>query len=302
MTFSVTIPTYKAQYLKEAIESVVSQTDTDWELIVVDDCSPEDLKSIVEPYLSDPRVHFFRNAKNCGAVNLVDNWNICLSYCTGDFVICMGDDDRLLPNCLEEYKKLISQYPGLNVYHARTCIIDEAGNTVETLQACPPYETCQEMLYGQWKDNRKQFIGDFMFSRQWLNDNKGYIHFPLAYCSDWATANLAAKDKGIANSQVATFEYRNHADTISRSQNLRQTFTACNQAFQWYKQTYGDMLPDVFLPYFSRTMKRLVFYDVSCRPIHDVSYWLFNTPKSFISKYETVKSCLKGIAAKILKH
>ena len=167
MKFSVTIPAYKSQYLKGAIESVVSQTYSDWELIIVDDCSPENLKSIAEPFLNDKRISYYRNEKNCGAIDVVDNWNICLNHCTGDYVICMGDDDRLQPCCLEEYQRLIAQYPGLNVYHARTRIIDDAGNSLEIQEEWPSYETCQEMLYGQWKENRKQFIGDFLFSRQW---------------------------------------------------------------------------------------------------------------------------------------
>ena len=100
MTFSITIPAYKTRFLDEAIHSVIAQTYQDWQLVIVDDCSPEDLKSIVEPYLADSRVEYYRNEKNCGAVDVVDNWNICLSHCTGDYVICMGDDDRLLPCCL----------------------------------------------------------------------------------------------------------------------------------------------------------------------------------------------------------
>ena len=96
MKFSVTIPTYKVQYLREAVESVVSQTYPDWELIIIDDCSPENLRAAVEPFLADSRISYFRNERNCGVVNVVDNWNICLSHCTGDYVICMGDDDRLL--------------------------------------------------------------------------------------------------------------------------------------------------------------------------------------------------------------
>ena len=89
MTFSITIPAYKARFLDEAIKSVISQTYQDWQLVIVDDCSPEDLKGIVEPYLADSRVEYYRNEKNCGAVDVVDNWNICLSHCTGDYVICM---------------------------------------------------------------------------------------------------------------------------------------------------------------------------------------------------------------------
>ena len=296
--FSVTIPAYKSQFLREAIESVASQTYSDWELIIVDDYSPEDLESIVEPYLKDKRISYYRNEKNCGAVNVVDNWNICLSHCSGDYVICMGDDDRLLPYCLEEYTKLIEKYPDLNVYHAWTRIIDEAGNLVEIQNERPSYETCQEMLDGQWKDNRKQFIGDFLFSRRWLNNNKGYVKFPLAYCSDWATANLAAKEKGIANSQIIMFEYRSHGNTISRSQNLRLTFTACDQAFRWYKHQFGSLLPDTFVPFFTKHIKDLVFLDVTNRPLREITYWLFHSQKVFISKYEIIKVCLKSIAAK----
>lgn len=298
--FSVTIPAYKSQFLREAIESVASQTYTDWELVVVDDCSPEDLHAIVEPFLTDSRIRYYRNEKNCGAVDVVDNWNICLSRCTGDYVICMGDDDRLLPCCLEEYRRLIAQYPDLNVYHARTRIIDGGGNTVETQEEWPSYETCQEMLDAQWKDNRKQFIGDFLFSRRWLTDNDGYVRFPLAYCSDWATANLAAKEKGIANGRNFMFEYRSHHDTISRSQDLRLTFAACNQAFRWYEDRFADLLPDVFKPFFTRHMKNFVFLDVRNRPLGEASYWLSYSQKVFLSKYEIIKACLKGMAAKVL--
>ena len=124
MKFSVTIPAYKAQFLNEAIKSVVSQTYAEWDLVIVDDCSPESLQTIVKPYLTDSRIRYYRNEKNCGAINVVDNWNICLSYCTGDYVICMGDDDRLLPTCLADYKTLIERYPNLNVYHTRTEIIN----------------------------------------------------------------------------------------------------------------------------------------------------------------------------------
>ena len=115
MNFSIIIPAFKKTFLDEAIQSVCTQTYQDWELIIVDDCSPENLYAIVEPYLKDQRIRYYRNEKNCGAVDVVDNWNICFSYCKGDYVICMGDDDRLLPCCLAEYKTLIEKYPGLNV-------------------------------------------------------------------------------------------------------------------------------------------------------------------------------------------
>ena len=115
MTFSITIPAYKSQFLEKAIASVVAQTFKNWELIIVDDCSPEHLYQIVEPFQKDNRIHYYRNEKNCGAENVVDNWNICLSHATGDYIICMGDDDCLLPWCLEEYQKLLSKKHPLEI-------------------------------------------------------------------------------------------------------------------------------------------------------------------------------------------
>ena len=67
MLFSVVIPSYKGRYLGEAIDSVIAQTCGDWELIVVNDCSPEDLGGVVGPRLSDSRIRYFVNERNLGA-------------------------------------------------------------------------------------------------------------------------------------------------------------------------------------------------------------------------------------------
>ena len=235
MKFSVTIPAYKSQFLREAIESVVSQTYPDWELVIVDDCSPEDLHAIVEPFLSDKRISFYRNEKNCGAVDVVDNWNICLSHCSGDYVICMGDDDRLLPCCLEEYATLIRKYPELNVYHAWSQIIDEKDDVILLQAPRPEWESALSLIWNRWNNRRNQFIGDFCFLTSWLKAVGGYQKFPLAWGSDDITATLAAKDKGIANTQTFCFQYRQSSLTITSSApyatvKLEATLTQYN----WY--------------------------------------------------------------------
>lgn len=131
--FTVTIPAYKRKFFKEAIVSILEQTYPNWELIIVDDASPEDLNSVVREF-DDSRIKYYRNDKNIGAENVVENWNKCLNYAKGEYVICMGDDDRLLPNCLEEYSKLIEKYPGIGLLHGWTELIDENSN-VKSLAA-----------------------------------------------------------------------------------------------------------------------------------------------------------------------
>lgn len=235
MKFSVTIPAYKAQYLQEAIESVTSQTYADWELVIVDDCSPENLEPIVKPFLTDSRIRYYRNEKNCGAVNVVDNWNICLSYCTGDYVICMGDDDRLLPQCLEEYSKLIEEHPGLNVYHCRTEIINEKGEIVNLQEPRPHWESILSFLWNRWDHRNKQYIGDFCYNTSYLKSAGGYYKLPLAWGSDDITALLAAKEKGIANTEAFCFQYRENSQTISNTaSNAKTKIEARLAQHQWF--------------------------------------------------------------------
>ena len=238
--FSVTIPAYKGCYLNEAIESVLSQSYQNYELIVVDDCSPEDLQSIVSQY-KDDRIRFYRNEKNFGAINVVDNWNKCLEYATGDYVICMGDDDRLLPCCLEEFSRLIAKYPCLNVFHAWTQVIDENSNVTTVLEPRPEHESFYSMIYYRWK-GRVQFIGDFCFKVDHLRQNGGYFKLPLAWGSDDITVSRAAFNYGIANTNNLCFEYRSSTLTISNStKSTKEKLLASISENKWFKDLFSQV-------------------------------------------------------------
>lgn len=232
MKFSITIPAYKAKFLKECIESILAQTCKDFELVIVNDASPEDLTSIIKSF-DDPRIRYYINETNCGAVNVVDNWNKCLDYAIGDYVICMGDDDKLLPGCLEEYAKLIETYPGLGVYHAWTEIIDEDSNVVCMQEPRPIYEDVYSMMWNRFK-GRLQFIGDFLFDTQLLRKNGGFYKLPLAWGSDDISAYIAAKDFGIANLQIPAFQYRVNSQTISKKGNTLIKLDAIDKEEKWY--------------------------------------------------------------------
>ncbi|MGS3108146.1 glycosyltransferase, partial [Escherichia coli] len=89
------------------IDSILSQTFKDFELIIVNDASPENLDSIISSY-DDTRIRYYKNDKNCGAENVIDNWNKCLSFANGDYFILMGDDDKLDEDYLSEFNKIIT--------------------------------------------------------------------------------------------------------------------------------------------------------------------------------------------------
>lgn len=232
MKFSILVPAFKKQFLHECIESILSQTYQDFELIIVNDHSPEDLDSIVYSF-NDSRIRYYINKDNCGAINVVDNWNICLGYATGDYVICMGDDDRLLPSCLSEYVKLMEAYPNLGVYHARTEIINEKSEVIRIQEGRPIWEGVYSAMYCRW-DHRNQYIGDFLFDTNLLKLNKGFYKMPLAWSSDDISVYIAAQKGGIANMQVAGFQYRENPQTITSSGNYNIKLLSTLQEENWY--------------------------------------------------------------------
>ena len=234
MKFSITIPTYKETFLTEAIESCLAQTYTDFELIIVDDASPENIAEIVQQY-NDPRIRYYRNEQNYGAINVVDNWNKCLSYATGEYVICMGDDDRLKPKCLQIYKTLIEKHPHLDVYHGWTEIINEKSEIYDIQEPRPLYESVYSLIWNRWTCRKYQFIGDFLFRTDTLKKAGGFYKLPLAWGSDDISAVILATHGGIANSQEPCFEYRTHPQTISSNDDMEIKIEAIVKEREWYK-------------------------------------------------------------------
>ena len=243
MKYSILVPVYKSQYLSECIDSILGQTYEDFELIIVNDASPYPIDDIVRTY-SDIRIHYFTNTVGYGAVNVVDNWNKCLSYAQGEYVICMGDDDRLLPNCLEEYNHLIQKYPDLDIYHARTELIDERGELVNLQESRPEWESALSALWHQCCCHRIQYIGDFLFRTSSLRREGGFYKLPLAIFSDNISSIRAAKRKGVANTQKICFQYRVNKYTISNNGNPRILAESIKNAYDWFLVFLQDLQCD----------------------------------------------------------
>lgn len=241
-TFSIAIPAFKRDFLYDAIQSCLQQTYKYFEVVVIDDKSPYKLKEVVEKF-TDARIRYFSNERNFGAENVVDNWNKCLEYCRGDYVICMGDDDVLLPHCLEEYSILINKYPDLAIYHAWTQVINEEGKVVEIQTMRPDYETALSLWWHRWHNRYLQYIGDFCFRIDLLNRQGGFYKLPFAWASDDISALRAAIPDGIANTQKVCFSYRKNAQTISNSANNKGKIIAIGLEKKWYTELLNEIQP-----------------------------------------------------------
>jgi glycosyltransferase involved in cell wall biosynthesis len=307
--FSVTIPAYKAQYLAECLDSILAQSYANFEVVIVNDASPQNLDEIVERY-NDERIRYFKNEKNCGALHVVDNWNKCLSYVKGDYVICMGDDDKLLPNCLEEYAKLIKKYPGLNVYHALTEVIDEHSQFMRMQEMRPEREGLFSMIYGRLNNRRLQYIGDWLFHTDFLRSIGGFVNFPFAWGSDDMTAYLAAKEKGVANSQVPMFQYRESSVTITRSGNYGMKYESMTRLVTMLKEFVNNkslatseleaLYQQSCKPVVARTEKDIkdsfISNDIiSCGKFSRGLWWMLHSGKIGATKSMVLKNWLKSL-------
>ena len=242
--FSITIPAYKGKFLSAAIKSVLAQTYDNYELIIVDDCSPEDLKSIVDLY-QDSRIRYYRNDKNCGAINVVDNWNICLCYCTGDWVICMGDDDMLMPNALYEYRNLILSYPKVEILHGRVVQIDESSETIKILPERAEYESYISFLNHRLAF-RSQYIGDFCYKVDTLLARGGFYKLPFAWGADDISAYMAVRTYGIANTNRVIFKYRVNNLSISKSGFENEKLVCVDRLYDWIDNSINiDIEPNL---------------------------------------------------------
>ena len=238
--FSVTIPAYKDKYLKESIDSVLAQTYPNYEVVIVNDASPYDLDSIVNQY-TDPRIRYFKNEKNCGARDVVDNWNICLSHSTGDYLICMGDDDNLTPRCLQDFADLIEKYPQLDLFLARSEVIDDNSNFVNRLDPRPEWESVYSLIYKP----RYTHLGDFLFKTETLRKNGGFYKLPYGWQSDDISAFIAAASHGVANTQEVGFQYRGNGLSISHDLTcIEDKIEAIRASVKWRLAFVADKRPD----------------------------------------------------------
>lgn len=121
---SVVMPAYNCEeYLPDAINSVIEQTYTNWELFVVDDCSTDDTESIVRSF-DDARIMYFRNEKNSGpAVSR----NRGIEAAKGEYIAFLDSDDVWFPEKLEQQIRFMRN-KGINFSCTAYEKIDAAGN------------------------------------------------------------------------------------------------------------------------------------------------------------------------------
>lgn len=119
---SVCIPTYNgAAFLNEAIESVLTQEFSDFELLIVDDQSTDATLDIACSFV-DPRLQVRQNDQRLG---IPGNWNRCLALARGEYLCLFHQDDVMLRSNLEQKIQLMLAHPGVSFVHSAVKLVTE---------------------------------------------------------------------------------------------------------------------------------------------------------------------------------
>jgi glycosyltransferase involved in cell wall biosynthesis len=126
---SVAIPVYNGEnYLAHALDSILVQTFTDFELVISDNASTDRTEEICREFMrKDARIRYFRNAQNLGAA---PNYNRCIDLAVGEYFKWAAHDDVCLPNYLKLCVNLLDSDDSIVLCHTATRFIDASGATI----------------------------------------------------------------------------------------------------------------------------------------------------------------------------
>ena len=236
--YTFLLPAYKALFFENALKSIKNQVYDKFNVIVSDDCSPENLKSIYDRIVgNDSRFEYRRNEKNIGSISLVAHWNLLVDLCDTEFLIMASDDDVYESNFLEEIDSLTRNNSQVNLFRARVRRINENGEIIEEDSLFNSYESQISFIYNHYKSNAIHCIANYVFRSSVIKKYK-FVDFPLAWFSDDATIFLCSAN-GVANTNAFLFKFRDSDSNLSNlhyttEENRYKKIIASERFYLWF--------------------------------------------------------------------
>ena len=255
--YTFLLPAYKGRFLNEMLQSIQSQTYKDFKVIISDDCSPEDLKTICEPYLQDPRFTYRRNIENMGGKSLVSHWNMLVEMCDTEWLIMASDDDIYDLRFLEQIDCLTTKYPIVDLLRAKMCYINQEGRMKRIDMLLHEYESQIEFIHDNFCSDRLTCIANYVFRTCKLKAIGGFVDFPLAWGSDQATCMQMAAN-GVANTHDSLLSFRLSGMNITTKENSQIA----------KQKVYAVLALDLWMKDFLRSLPEPKTHEEEC-------YWDF---------------------------
>lgn len=171
---SVIMPVYNAEaYVEEAVMSILNQTFSDIELLIIDDKGQDNSMEVIKS-IKDPRIKIFTNDVNRGIAYAT---NVGLENAQGKYIALMDDDDVAMPDRLETEFTYLEAHPDIDVVGGADMTIDENGKVISFYQEviCNPKRIKAELLFRDRIHNATSMFRRDFVERHHLRYKDGFL-------------------------------------------------------------------------------------------------------------------------------
>ena len=182
----IVIPYYKPEFFEECLSSLSEQTCKEFKVYIGNDNSPHSPVPLVEKFSSTLDIIYEEFKENLGGVSLVKQWSRCIDMVKNEeWLMVLGDDDKLSPYCVEEFKQVLEKIEklNLNVVRYATMKIDEHGKITSQLFTHPEKENSLTFLFKKMHGETRSSLSEYIFRKE-VVDRIQFKELPLAWHAD----------------------------------------------------------------------------------------------------------------------
>lgn len=216
---SVIVPNYNhAPYLKQRIDSILNQTYQDFELILLDDCSTDNSREVLESYRSNSHVtHIVFNDQNGGTP--FRQWDKGVQLAKGEWVWIAESDDVADVHFLETLLEALANHPSAGFAYAWTFSIDTSGLVLEqyTPKKVPEAEKIIEEYVGREFISKRlsvrnniDNVSECIFKKNLINSVSDKSYMSLKLCGDWSLYVQIIAQTNVIEVKIPLSYYRRH--------------------------------------------------------------------------------------------
>jgi sugar O-acyltransferase (sialic acid O-acetyltransferase NeuD family) len=241
----VIVPCYKyAHYLTDCVKSVLTQRDVDARVLIIDDASPDNTAEVAaELERSDRRVEFRRHIINHGHIA---TFNEGIAWASGDFLLLLSADDRLLPGALSRAAKIFADHPKVGLVHGAAVVCEDPDKTTE------PINTSDEFKIVEGRQFVRTFCGGGLnlvqtptvVVRTHLQKELGGYRRELLHTGDMEMWMRFAVHGDIAETVAHQAFYRLHGNNMSTRYRSYSDLKERRFAIESLLKAYAEKIPD----------------------------------------------------------
>lgn len=215
---SIIVPNYNhAPFLKQRIESILGQTYQDFELILLDDCSTDGSREVMEQYRSNPHTsHIIYNESNSGSA--FRQWDKGISLAKGEWIWVAESDDYADPSFLECLMTEVAQVPDCVLAYAATWWVDQKGAKLWETPNSNKINIYNGRDFIRQKlavCNSIANVSECIFRRDKFRSTESYRYEHMRLCGDWFFYVLLAEQGRVVEVEKPLSYYRQHSSNIS---------------------------------------------------------------------------------------